>query len=135
MRVYELAKEYDIKATEFVDVVQKTGIDIKSHLSSLSDSDVAVIRQSLTEETVVEDIAPSEPDEEVVVDEVVETYISKEEQTIEPTDNIPPEVKEWLVEDSEQLEGIVEDVVESLAQEVVVEPPRGFLGWLRSLFS
>lgn len=135
MRVYELAKEYDIKATEFVDVVQKTGIDIKSHLSSLSDSDVAVIRQSLTEETVVENIAPSEPDEEVVVDEVVETYISKEEQTIEPADKIPPEVKEWLSDDSEQLEGVVEDVAESLTQEVVVEPPRGFFGWLRSLFS
>ena len=171
MRVYELAKEYDIKATEFVDVVKGFGINISSHLSGLDDAQISDIRHKMSiqneikdpevnqwassplppdeghschhteevavirEEIVIEDIAPSEPDEEVVVDEVVETYIGKEEQTIEPTDNIPPEVKEWLISDSEQLEGVVEDVAESLTQEVVVEPPRGFFGWLRSLFS
>jgi len=30
---------------------------------------------------------------------------------------------------------VVEEVVESLSQEVVVEQPKGFFGWLRSLFS
>ena len=31
MRVHALAKEYGIKSTEFVDIVQSFGIDIKSH--------------------------------------------------------------------------------------------------------
>ena len=34
MRVYELAKEYGKKSTDFVDIIQSFGIDVKRHLSS-----------------------------------------------------------------------------------------------------
>ena len=44
MRVHELAKEYNIKSTDFVDIVQSFGINIKSHLNSLDDAQVSDIR-------------------------------------------------------------------------------------------
>ena len=44
MRVHELAKEYKIKSTDFVDIVQSFGISIKSHLNSLDEAQVADIR-------------------------------------------------------------------------------------------
>ncbi|SVC86181.1 uncharacterized protein METZ01_LOCUS339035, partial [marine metagenome] len=44
MRVHALAKEFDIKSTDFVDIIQSFGIDVKSHLSSLDDAQVADIR-------------------------------------------------------------------------------------------
>ena len=49
MRVHELAKEYGIKSTEFVDIIQDFGIDIKSHLSTIDDVQVATIRQELND--------------------------------------------------------------------------------------
>ena len=116
MRVHELAKEYGIKSTEFVDIIQEFGLDIKSHLSSLDDAQVSDIRykmeikQNPVEETTkVEEIVVDEEDVEVVT--------------------TPSEA------DDERLERVVEEVVESLTQEVKVEQPRGFFGWLRSLFS
>ena len=44
MRVHELAKEYKIKSTDFVDIIQDFGINIKSHLSSLDSAQVADIK-------------------------------------------------------------------------------------------
>ena len=129
MRVHELAKEYGIKSTEFVDIIQEFGIDIKSHLSSLDDAQVATVRNQMSNKEQVE----------AAQDYALEERFNQEELT--------PEVKEWVsgetviskneieVVGEEQIEEIVEEVVESLSQEVVVEPPRGFLGWLRSLFS
>ena len=43
MRVHALAKEYGIKSTEFVDIIQGFGIDVKSHLSGLDDGQVSDI--------------------------------------------------------------------------------------------
>ena len=124
MRVHELAKEYGIKSTEFVDIIQEFGIDIKSHLSSLDDTQVATVRNQMD---IKEQI------------KAAQDYASGERFNQE---EIPPEVREWVSEDSnvqlqdsEQLEEVVEEVVESLSQEVVVEQPKGFFGWLRSLFS
>ena len=47
MRVHELAKEYGIKSTEFVDTIQSFGYDIKSHLSTLDGAQVADIRYKI----------------------------------------------------------------------------------------
>ena len=164
MRVHELAKEYGIKSTEFVDIIQEFGVDIKSHLSSLDDTQVATIRNQMSIKDQVK----------AAQDYTLEKRFNQEE--------LPTEVKEWVNEsdnltprvepvgvcvdnskgkpkkpqgapgvtleglhsvnqskvdlhESEKLEEIVEEVVESLTQEVVVEPPRGFLGWVRNLFS
>ena len=48
MRVHALAKEYGIKSTELVDIVESFGIDIKSHLSGLDDAQVADIRYKMS---------------------------------------------------------------------------------------
>jgi len=49
MRVHALAKEYGIKSTEFVDIIQEFGIGIKSHLSVLDDGQVSDIRYKMKE--------------------------------------------------------------------------------------
>ena len=58
MRVYELAKEYEIKATEFVDLIQTFGVDINSHMSGLDDAQIADIRYRMDSKDIdeVEDI-------------------------------------------------------------------------------
>ena len=43
-KVYELAKELNIPSKELVEKIQGLGIDVKSHMSSLSDSDVELIK-------------------------------------------------------------------------------------------
>ena len=44
MKVYELAKEMDISSKELLDEAKILGIDIKSHLSSIEDKDVELLR-------------------------------------------------------------------------------------------
>ena len=122
MRVYELAKEYEIKATEFVDLIQTFGVNINSHMSGLDDAQIADIRYRMESKDIdeVEDIpeevkknVPSEPDpeeeEEVWVDDSPE-YTAQEQEIIE-----------------EKLDEVRGKLMSS-------QRPRGFLGWLISLF-
>ena len=120
MRVYELAKEYEIKATEFVDLVQSFGVDINSHMSGLDDAQISDIRYRMESKDIdeAEDIpeevkknVSSEPDptEEVWVDNSPE-HATHEQQIIE-----------------EKLGEVREKIMSS-------QKSRGFLGWLISLF-
>ena len=136
MRVHELAKEYSIKSTEFVDIIQEFGFDIKSQLSSLDDAQVSDIRYKMSirdssddpeiKEWVSSPYPPEPVEEETTIEEIV---VDEEDIEVFTT---PSEVDDEL---NERLEEVVEEVVESLSQEVVVEQPKGFFGWLRSLFS
>lgn len=56
-RVYELAREFGIESKEFITKIEKLGIAVKSHSSTLSDDDVERIRRELTlgERKVVEE--------------------------------------------------------------------------------
>jgi len=130
MRVHELAKEYGIKSTEFVDIIQDFGIDIKSHLSSLDDGQVRDIRYKLS----LKDDPEESTTEEVLVTESRDQDLN---ETFNPGETVieQKDITEVDLHETEQLEEVVEEVVESLSQEVVVEQPRGFFGWLRSLFS
>ncbi len=130
MRVHELAKEYGIKSTEFVDIIQDFGIDIKSHLSSLDDGQVRDIRYKLS----LKDEPEESTTEEVLVAESRDRDLN---ETFNPGETVieQEDITEVELHESEQLEEVVEEVVESLSQEVVVEQPRGFFGWLCSLFS
>ena len=47
MRVHTLAKEYGIKATEFVDIIQNFGVDITSHLNALDNDQVEHIKKNM----------------------------------------------------------------------------------------
>jgi translation initiation factor IF-2 len=57
IRVYELAKELQMENKALVDLIREMGIDIKSHSSSLSDEEVALIKGRLqgTKSLVVEE--------------------------------------------------------------------------------
>jgi ribosomal protein S13 len=119
MRVHKLAKEYGIKSTEFVDIIQDFGVDIKSHLSTLDEIQVATIKQNLAEkeeEPLVTSLGIVEPLEDSGRDdEETDTGLSFGQQALaRATEND-------------------EDIVE--IQEVEVEKPRGFWGWLGSLFT
>jgi translation initiation factor IF-2 len=57
MRVYELAKELEMENKVLVDAIREMNIEVKSHSSSLSDEDVALIKGQLsgTKSLVVEE--------------------------------------------------------------------------------
>ncbi|MGC1402506.1 MAG: translation initiation factor IF-2 N-terminal domain-containing protein, partial [Thermodesulfobacteriota bacterium] len=57
VRVYELAKELQMENKVLVDLIRETGIEIKSHSSSLTDEDVSLIKGHLrgTKSLVVEE--------------------------------------------------------------------------------
>ncbi len=47
MRVHELAKELDMNSKELLDRILKMGISVKNHMSTLSESAIAKIREHL----------------------------------------------------------------------------------------
>ena len=59
-RVYELAKELDISSKNIVDKAHSMGMDVKNHMSSLTDSDISKIKQSISnkQKEVKEKISP-----------------------------------------------------------------------------
>ncbi|MBE9545908.1 MAG: translation initiation factor IF-2 N-terminal domain-containing protein, partial [Proteobacteria bacterium] len=54
MRVYELAKELNIGSKEFMSRLEKLGIAVKSHSSSLEESDVERVRREFASDGVRE---------------------------------------------------------------------------------
>tara|TARA_B100000029_G_scaffold191828_1_gene189808 strand:+ start:484 stop:825 length:342 start_codon:yes stop_codon:yes gene_type:complete len=112
MRVHELAKEYDIKATEFVDIIQEFGIDIRSHLSGLDEDQVSDIRHKMSiKDQPVEDEAPKD----------LLGVIDKEE------------VAGFTAKDREEVQAKLAEVKER--QFASIDRPKGFFGWIASLFS
>jgi len=144
MRVHALAKEYGIKSTEFVDIVQSFGIDIKSHLSGLDDAQVADIRYKMSIKDQAEQGASEELPPEVK-EWVSPTENSEESTVVEILGETPPD--ETVVHEDEfkitqeDIEEAQADIGDSYTEEVSpyqqveVETPKGFWGWLRSLFS
>ncbi len=59
MKVYELAKEIDISSKELLDEAKILGIDIKSHLSSIENKDVEILKEKLGKKNK-EDLAKNE---------------------------------------------------------------------------
>lgn len=48
MRVHELAKKLNISSKELIDILQKKGVDAKSHMTNLNDKAVSLARQKKT---------------------------------------------------------------------------------------
>ena len=140
MRVHELAKEFDIKSTEFVDIVQSFGIDIKSHLSGLDDAQVSDIRHKMKlkeEFSNDEEIAELNPLGNLTQEEAdeiiggVESIASvKEGETVDEFNARRQE---------EQKNAEAADVarrLEEVRQEQRIKLDKaGFWGWLKGLFS
>ena len=110
MRVHELAKEYKIKSTDFVDIVQSFGINIKSHLNSLDEVQIADIRFKM-------DMKDHSKEAELLSEEEIEE--------LNPLGNITPEetvvtgwvkVEEELNQDQEKSEKIETEIKETLSE-------------------
>ena len=164
MRVYELSKEYGKVSTEFLDVIQSYGIDVKSHLASLTDDQIAIIRQRMEE---VEDdpeikewvSSPYPPDvveppyavKPAEIAEINESVNNLLEETAEKTKRLADETQqtaERLKERREERISIQQAELEKKAEEVKeklqevkeqqwaeIDKPKGFFGWLASLFT
>ena len=84
MRVHQLAKEYDKKSSDFLGEIQGYGINVFSHLSGLSDDEVATIRQKIeTKEVAIK-----------LESEVLERQTKKDDWTLGSEDSViePPKV-------------------------------------------
>ena len=86
MRVHQLAKEYDKKSTEFVDIIQGYGIDVNSHLSGLTDDEVSIIRKKLDKKVGGDREFQTYSDEDRLEEEPKKDdwTLGKEDSTIEP---------------------------------------------------
>ena len=198
MRVHALAKEYGIKSTEFVDIIQGFGIGVKSHLSVIDDAQVADIRykmknrEGILKEHSVEktelELTESDLDEESFdeYDDGEETVITEDEWELTESEEVDellvPDVEEEKTDDWEMTETSGDTSAEQVSiaevakeidknieiagrareeyaknvrarqeelkatshenreqlepvQEVIVDRPRGFWGWITSLFT
>ena len=143
MRVHELAKEYGIKSTEFVDVIQSFGFDIKSHLSSLDDAQVSDIRYKMSlkdkvetpevNEWVSSPLPPEGFDGGDESAELLERARASVDGLVEKTDSLKDKTNEMIVKEKEQIEEKLNEVRERQFAEV--SRPKGFFGWIASLFS
>ena len=78
MRVHQLAKEYDKKSSDFLGEIQGYGINVFSHLSGLSDDEVATIRQKIeTKEVAIK-----------LESEVLERQTKKDDWTLGSGDTV-----------------------------------------------
>ena len=154
MRVYELSKEYGKVSTEFLDEIQGYGVDVKSHLASLTDDQVAIIRQKIADREkpeVKEFLPPPDVVKPDAITEINESATNLLEETAEKTKRLADETQktaerlkerreERISEQQEELEKRAEEVKSKL-QEVKeqqwaeIDKPKGFFGWLASLFT
>lgn len=51
IRVYELAKELDISSKELVDILLDLGVDVKNHMSTISEKDGKTVKELLKEQS------------------------------------------------------------------------------------
>ena len=65
MKVYELAKELNITNTEMIDWLKKENIIVKSHLSTLEDESVEIVRKNFKKKVVKEEKKTSDPKSQV----------------------------------------------------------------------
>ena len=140
MRVYELAKEFDYKATAFVDIIQSFGIEVNSHMSGLSEDQAKVIREKMEmlDHTKEGKEWASSP------------YPPEEAHSCHHTEEDSGPTEEVKVDEDELLQEVVEAAAKSFVEDnpppsepeevpeyeqaVVVEKPRGIWGWFKSFF-
>ena len=61
LKVYELAKEMNLSNTEMLERLNKAGISVKSHLSTLEESDVEKVKGVKAQKTVKEEKKAEQP--------------------------------------------------------------------------
>jgi len=75
IRVHELAKELEIPSKEMVDILQKLGINVKNHMSTMEDTQSNWVKKKLSEESPVKHDEKNQ-----------QNNSSKHQQTVVPTE-------------------------------------------------
>ena len=156
MRVHALAKEFGVKSTEFVDIIQGFGISVSSHLSGLDSAQVSDIRHKMiirkeakiessvtssidvgVEDLDVEELNPLGNLTQEEVDKVmVETNRqgeSAEEFNARRREEIITEKKK--IEEREKLSLVVTQAKENKQEQLLKLERAGLWGWIKGLFS
>ena len=127
MRVHELAKEYKNKSTDFVDIIQDFGINIKSHLSSLDSAQVADIKFKMdmkdhTKEVELAGLGIGVESESPNLTQTDEVIASTEEEDLRRN------IRE------REAAAIAEKARQNKKEQYVKLENAGFWGWLRGFF-
>ena len=116
VRVYELAKELQMENKVLVDLIRETGIEIKSHSSSLTDEEVSLIKGHLkgTKSLVVEE------------QRIKSTVIRRRKKVVEVEQAPESPIKESISEERPETEIVPEipSIVEVPQAEVTTAAPK-----------
>ena len=134
MRVYELAKEVGTDSKSVIQILKENASigTIKSHMSNVDAHQQGVVRLALKVEETTE-LTFTEADlDETSFDEYVDDDIKKKESPVDYAENAwnPDQNTGRHDDDVEWVKKVRNDDV----QEVIVERPKGLLGWLKGLF-
>ena len=134
MRVHELAKEFGIKSTEFVDIVQGFGVNVKSHLSGLDNAQVSDIRHKMIikKEAEVTDINPMGNISQADVDKVTQRETT-EDFNARRREEIAEEKKK--IANRERASQVIERAKENKKEQHLKLERAGLWGWVKGLFS
>ena len=134
MRVHELAKEFGVKSTDFVDIIQGFGISVSSHLSGLDNAQVSDIRHKmiLKKEAEVVDINPMGNISQADVDRVTQRETT-EDFNARRREEIAEEKKR--VANRERASQVIERAKENKKEQHLKLERAGLWGWIKGLFS
>ena len=134
MRVHELAKEFGVKSTDFVDIIQGFGISVSSHLSSLDNAQVSDIRHKMIikKEAEVADINPMGNISQADVDRVTQRETT-EDFNARRREEIAEEKKK--IANRERASQVIERAKENKKEQHLKLERAGLWGWIKGLFS
>ena len=134
MRVHELAKEFGVKSTDFVDIIQGFGISVSSHLSSLDNAQVSDIRHKMIikKEAEVTDINPMGNISQADVDKVTQRETT-EDFNARRREEIAEEKKK--IANRERASQVIERAKENKKEQHLKLERAGLWGWVKGLFS
>ena len=146
MRVHELAKEFGIKSTEFVDIIQGFGISVSSHLSGLDSAQVSDIRHKmiLRKEAKIEssvtasmDINPlgnlSQDDVDKVMVETNTQGETPQEFNARRREEIAEEKRR--IAEKEKVADVLVKAKQNKQEQILKLERAGLWGWIKGLFS
>ena len=107
LRIYELAKEFNVDSNKVVKVLKNSGWDIKNHLSSID----ANIGRKIVKEVLVDKV-------EAVIEDKIDDFLEPVEDFIPDTveEKIDEVVGEISTEIVEEVLEVVEDVKETMEE-------------------
>ena len=115
LRIYELAKEFNVDSNKVIEALKDKGEDVKSHLSSV-DADIG---RRIIQETIVDAVEDKIVD--AVEDKIIEAAKKVEDKIDEitlPISDFVPDVVEEAID--EAIEDVIEEAID-IATEVVEE--------------